>query len=191
VNNDGVVDAGDRTIMGSPIPGFFYGMYFNAGFKGFNLDIQLRGVGDVQLYNQARSAWENLSGNNNFTTTTLDRWTGPGTSNTMPRLSRFDPNGNNRYSDRWIEDADYLRIQTVQLSYTLPTNMLSKSNFISSAKVYVGVNNLATFTNYSGFDPEVGRSQSFQKGEFPLATGQDGGASPQPIMWRFGWTIGF
>ena len=191
VNNDGVIDADDRTIMGSPIPGFFYGMYFNAGFKGFNLDIQLRGVGDVQLYNQARSAWENLSGNNNFTTTTLNRWTGPGTSNTMPRLSRFDPNGNNRYSSRWIEDADYLRIQTIQLSYTLPSAMLNKSNFVSSAKVYIGVNNLATFTNYTGFDPEVGRAQSFQKGEFPLATGQDGGASPQPIMWRFGWTIGF
>ncbi|GJM30197.1 MAG: SusC/RagA family TonB-linked outer membrane protein [Cyclobacteriaceae bacterium] len=191
VNGDGVVDADDRTIMGSPIPGFFYGMYFNAGFKGFDLDIQLRGVGDVQLYNQARSSWENLSGNNNFTTTTLDRWTGPGTSNTMPRLSRFDPNGNNRYSDRWIEDADFLRIQTIQLSYTLPSTLLSKTDFISSVKVYVGVNNIATFTSYSGFDPEVGRAQSFQKGEFPLATGQDGGASPQPTIWRFGWTIGF
>lgn len=191
VNNDGVVDADDRTIMGSPIPGFFYGMYFNAGFKGFNLDIQLRGVGDVQLYNAARSQWENLSGNNNFTTTTLNRWDGPGTSNTMPRLSRFDPNGNNRYSSRWIEDADFLRIQTIQLSYTLPTAMLSKTNFISSAKVFVGVNNVATFTDYSGFDPEVGRAQSFQKGEFPLATGQDGGASPQPRIWRVGWTIGF
>jgi hypothetical protein len=109
----------------------------------------------------------------------------------MPRLSRFDPNGNNRYSDRWIEDASYMRIQTMQLSYNLPSSLLDKSNFISNVKVYVGVNNLATFTNYSGYDPEVGRAQSFQKGEFPLATGQDGGASPQPVIWRFGWTIGF
>lgn len=191
VNNDGVVDSNDRTIIGSPIPGFYYGMYFNVGYKGFSLDIQLRGVGDVQIYNQARSDWENLSGSNNFTTTVNNRWTGPNTSNDMPRLSRTDPNDNNRFSSRWIEDAGYMRIQVMELSYTLPSTLLDKTDFIQNVRVYVGVQNLATFTNYSGFDPEVGRAQSFQKGEFPLATGQDGGASPQPQVWRLGWNITF
>lgn len=191
VNNDGIVDAGDRTIMGSPIPGFFYGMYFNVGYKGIDLDIQFRGVGDVQIYNAARSDWENLSGSNNFTTSTLNRWTGPNTSNSIPRLSRDDPNNNNRFSDRWIEDASFMRIQVIQLSYSLPATLIEKMDFISDIKVFFGVNNLATFTGYSGFDPEVGRAQSFQKGEFPLATGTDGGASPQPTTWRVGWTIGF
>ena len=191
VNNDGQVDAGDRTIIGSPIPGFYYGMYFNVGYKGFALNIQLRGVGDVQIYNQSRSDWENLSGSNNFTTSVNNRWTGPNTSNDMPRLSRTDPNDNNRFSTRWIEDAGYMRIQVMELSYTLPSSLLDNTDFIQNVRVYVGVQNLATFTSYSGFDPEVGRAQSFQKGEFPLATGQDAGASPQPTVWRFGWNITF
>jgi hypothetical protein len=177
--------------MGSPIPGFFYGMHFNLGYKGLDLDVQLRGVGDVQLYHEARTSWESLSGNNNFAATTLNRWTGPGTSNSMPRLTRDDPNGNNRYSSRWIEDAGYMRIQIVQLNYTLPASLLKKTDFISNVRIFLGIQNLATFTNYSGFDPEVGRAQSFQKGEFPLATGQDAGASPQPRMFRFGWSITF
>lgn len=191
VNGDGQVDANDRTNIGSPIPGFYYGMYFNAGYKGFALDIQLRGVGDVQIYNAARSTWEDLSGNQNFTTTVKNRWTGPNTSNEMPRLSRTDPNDNNRFSDRWIENAAYMRIQVVELSYTLPAAILNNTDWIQAVRFYIGVQNLATFTNYSGFDPEVGRAQSFQKGEFPLATGQDGGASPQPQIWRFGWNITF
>lgn len=191
VNGDGIVNADDRTIMGSPIPGFYYGMHFNLGYKGLDLDVQLRGVGDVQLYHEARTSWESLSGNNNFAATTLNRWTGPGTSNSMPRLTRDDPNGNNRYSSRWIEDAGYMRIQIVQLNYTLPASLLKKTDFISNVRVFLGIQNLATFTNYSGFDPEVGRAQSFQKGEFPLATGQDAGASPQPRMFRFGWSITF
>jgi hypothetical protein len=84
-----------------------------------------------------------------------------------------------------------MRIQVVELSYTLPAAILNNTDWIQAIRFYIGVQNLATFTNYSGFDPEVGRAQSFQKGEFPLATGQDGGASPQPQVWRFGWNITF
>ena len=191
VNGDGVVDADDRTILGSPIPGFFYGLNFELGYKGFDLGIFLQGIGDRQVYNQGRSELERLSGNQNFAATTLNRWTGPGTSNSMPRLTESDPNGNNRYSDRWIEDANFTRIKNLVLGYTVPASLLEKIDFISNIRAYFGVQNLATFTDYSGFDPEVGRAQSFQKGEFPLATGQDGGASPQPRVWQFGWQITF
>ena len=105
VNGDGTVDADDRTVLGSPIPGFFYGAQFNVGYKGFDLALFLQGVGDRQVYNQARSETEALSGNQNFTASVLNRWTGSGTSNSIPRLTEDDPNGNRRYSDRWIEDA--------------------------------------------------------------------------------------
>ncbi len=191
INGDGVVNADDRTVLGSPIPGFFYGFQFDVGYKGFDFFVFFQGLGDRQVYNQGRRQLEALAGNQNFSSSVLNRWTGAGTSNSIPRLTESDPNGNQRYSDRWIEDAGYMRIKNLQLGYTVPMSLISRMDFVSNIRAYIGVQNLATFTNYSGFDPEVGRAQSFQKGEFPLATGQDGGASPQPVIWQFGWQITF
>lgn len=195
INNDGVIDANDRTVLGSPFPGYFYGMSFNADYKGFDFSLNLRGVGDKQIYNSARIALEGMTGNGNFSTQILDRWTSEGTTNSSsnPRLAVGDPNQNNRYSDRWVEDADYLRIQNVSLGYRVSSDKLAKWNngLVTGMRFYVGVQNLATFTQYSGYDPEVGRTQSFQKGDFTLATGQDGGASPLPRIVQFGWTVNF
>ncbi len=193
VNGDGTVDSNDRTILGSPLPGFFYGVNLQGAYKNFDLSIQLRGVGDRQIYNQTRTSLESLSGNNNFSTRVLDRWTGPGTSNEIPRLTRDDPNGNNRFSSRWIEDAGYLRFQNVQLGFTIPASTLEKvsKGWVSDMRIYVAAQNLFTITDYLGFDPEVTRNQSFQKGEFPLASGTDGGVSPQPRIFQVGWSVTF
>lgn len=195
VNNDGVVDANDRTTLGSPFPGFFYGFALNAEYKGFDFSMNLRGVGDRQIYNAARIGLEGMTGQGNFSTQILDRWTSEGTTNSSsnPRLAVNDPNGNNRFSDRWVEDAGYLRIQNISVGYTLPQEKLKSStdNFITNMRFYIGAQNLATFTKYSGYDPEVGRAQSFQKGEFTLATGQDGGASPLPMIIQLGWSVNF
>ncbi len=196
VNGDGRVDAGDRTILGSPYPGFFYGLNLQAKYKGFDFSALLRGVGDRQIFNSSRITLEGLTGTNNFSTQVLNRWTGEGTTNSSsnPRLAGpGDPNGNNRISDRFIEDADYLRIQNIQLGYTIPKDALQSwtNNFVSNMRFYVSVQNLATFTNYSGFDPEVGRAQSFQKGNNPLATGQDDGQAPLPRIIQLGWSVSF
>ncbi|MEC3966209.1 TonB-dependent receptor [Flagellimonas halotolerans] len=195
VNNDGVVDAEDRTILGSPFPGFFYGFAFNAEYKGFDLSMNLRGVGDRQIFNSARIGLEGMTGQGNFSTQILDRWTGEGTTNSSsnPRLAVNDPNGNNRFSDRWVENAGYLRIQNISVGYTVPQEKLKNwtDNFITNMRFYIGAQNLATFTEYSGYDPEVGRDQSFQKGDFTLATGQDGGQSPLPRIIQLGWTVNF
>lgn len=195
VNNDGVVDANDRTFLGSPFPGFFYGMVFNAEYKGFDFSMNLRGVGDRQIYNSARVGLEGMTSTGNFSTQILDRWTSEGSTNSSsnPRLAVNDPNGNNRFSDRWVEDAGYLRIQNISIGYTLSQDKLKSwtDNFITNMRFYIGAQNLATFTNYSGYDPEVGRAQSFQKGDFTLATGQDGGQSPLPRIIQLGWTVNF
>ena len=195
VNGDGTVDANDRTYLGSPFPGFFYGFNFQGEYNGLDFSVNLRGVGDQQVYNQARTSLEGLTGNNNFSTQVFDRWTGEGTTNSSsnPRLTRTDPNGNNRFSDRWIEDAGYLRIQNIQIGYSLPPEKLTNwtDGFITRMRFYVGAQNLATFTKYSGFDPEVGRTQSFQKGDFTLASGQDAGASPLPRIIQLGWSVSF
>ncbi len=193
VNGDGQVNADDRTILGSPYPGFFYGMNFQANYKDFDFSMLLRGVGDRQIFNSSRIAFEGMTGTNNFSTQVLNRWTSDGSTNSSsnPRLAAGDPNGNNRLSDRWIEDAGYLRIQNIQVGYSLPKERLQSwtDGFVSNMRFYIGVQNLATFTNYSGFDPEVGRAQSFQKGNFPLATGQDDGQAPLPRIFQFGWSV--
>lgn len=195
VNGDGVVDAGDRTILGSPYPGYFYGFNLQAKYKNLDFSMLLRGVGDRQIYNSSRRTLEGMVGTNNFSTQVLNRWTSEGSTNSSsnPRLAEGDPNGNNRISDRFVEDADYLRIQNIQLGYTFPQDRLQNwtNGFISNMRLYLSGQNLATFTNYSGFDPEVGRAQSFQKGNNPLATGQDDGQAPLPRIVLLGWSVSF
>lgn len=195
VNGDGQINSEDRTIIGSPFPKFFYGLALNAEYKGIDLSVNLRGVGNKQVYNSARIGLESLTGQGNFSTQVLGRWTGDGSTNSSshPRLAPGDPNGNNRFSDRWVEDAGYLRIQNISLGYTIPPDKLKSwtDDFVSNMRVYLGAQNLFTFTKYSGYDPEVGRTQSFQKGDFTLATGQDGGASPLPRIIQLGLTVTF
>lgn len=195
VNGDGRVDANDRTILGSPFPGLFYGLNLQAKYKGFDFSMLFRGVGNREIYNSSRRTIEGLTGTNNFSTQVLNRWTGEGTTNSSssPRLAAGDPNGNNRISDRFVEEADYLRIQNIQFGYTLPQEELQSwtKGFISNMRFYLTAQNLATFTNYSGFDPEVGRAQSFQKGNNPLATGQDDGQAPLPRIIQLGWSVSF
>ena len=147
----------------------------------------------MQVYNQARRSFESMNSGNNQSARVLDRWMGPNTSNDIPRATQNDPNNNNRFSDRWIEDADFLRIRNLQLGYTVPASVLESltDGFVSRVRVYVGSQNLFTFTNYLGFDPEVTRGFSFQKGEFPLATGQDSGGSPQPRIFQLGAQVTF
>ena len=86
-----------------------------------------------------------------------------------------------------------LRLKNIQIGYALPASFLKKisGEYISSSRVYIGIQNLMTFTKYKGYDPEVTRGASFQKGEFPLANGVDSGGSPQPTIMQFGWQFSF
>jgi TonB-dependent starch-binding outer membrane protein SusC len=193
VNGDGKIDATDKTNIGSSIPAFYYGANINLVYKGFDFSMLLQGVGGVKVYNQARSNYESMSSSSNQLASTLDRWTTSNPSSTMPRATASDPNNNNRYSDRWIESGAYLRIKNIQIGYNVPAATLSKilGGGISTSRFYVGMQNLATFTSYKGYDPEVTRGFSYQKGEFALANGQDTGSTPQPSIVQFGWQIGF
>jgi TonB-linked SusC/RagA family outer membrane protein len=191
VNKDGKIDASDQAKLGSYIPKYYYGIDITAKYGGFDGEIFLQGVGGNQIYNQGRSGLESMNGGNNQSTRVLQRWTGAGTSNSMPRATYDDLNNNNRYSDRWIESGSFLRIKNIQIGYTVPRGALQSAthDIISRSRFYIGVQNLKTFTKYLGYDPEVTRTQSFQKGEFPLADGIDGGGSPQPTIVQFGWQI--
>jgi TonB-dependent starch-binding outer membrane protein SusC len=193
VNGDGKINADDRTIIGSPIPKAYYGINLGAGWKGLDFSLFLQGVAGIEIYNDSRRSFEGMSGGNNQSARVLDRWTPSNPSTEIPRATQSDPNSNNRYSDRWIEDGSFLRIKSLQIGYTFPAGKVADGtkSIFSSARVFIGAHNLHTFTKYLGFDPEVTRGWSFQKGELPLANGQDSAGSPQPMTLQFGWQIGF
>jgi len=120
-----------------------------------------------------------VRGAQNFLTSTLGYWKGEGTSNSMPRLTQNDDNGNNRYSDRWIENASFMRIRNIQIGYVISNDKLKDwaKGVVNRFRIYTAVQNLLTLTKYKGLDPEVTRGQSFEKGETPMAR-QGGGSSP-------------
>ena len=155
LNNDGVINDEDRTFIGNPNPKFTYSLNNTIKFGNFDLSVFLQGVYGNDIFNANRLFTENMSITTNQAATVLDRWTGPGTSTTTPRAIFGDPNNNTRPSTRYIEDGSYLRIRNVNLGYTLPVESFG-DNLFRTARIYVSGQNLYTFTNYSGFDPEVG-----------------------------------
>ena len=155
LNSDGIINADDRTYIGNPNPDFIFSMNNRFEYKGFDLNIFLQGIYGNDIYNANRIWNEGMAVAYDQSTSTLDRWTGEGTSNSVPRAVFNDPNQNSRPSDRYIEDGSYLRIKNVTLGYNLPKNWYERFH-ISSARLYVSGTNLYTFSNYEGFDPEVG-----------------------------------
>lgn len=167
LNNDGVINDDDRTVIGDPNPDWCFSLSNTFSYKGLELSIFLQGVAGNDIYNANNVDNEGMAAAYNQTTAVLNRWTGEGTSNSMPRAVYGDPNENCRVSDRWVEDGSYLRIKNVTLAYWLPHSLLSKIQ-VNSAKVYISCDNLATFTAYSGFDPEVG-VEGIDQSRYPIS----------------------
>lgn len=155
LNNDGVINDADRTFLGNPNPDFVFGLNNSISYGNFDLHVFVQGAVGNEIFNANRIWTEGMSTARNQTTAVLDRWTGPATSNTMPRAVFGDPNGNARASDRFIEDGSYLRVKDLTLGYSLPEG-LARPLHASKARLYVAAHNLWTLTGYSGFDPEVG-----------------------------------
>lgn len=157
MNNDGVIDDKDRVLLGNPNPKFIFSLGNTFAYKRFDLTIFFQGMTGNQILNANRIWAEAMSVAQNQTTLTLDRWTGEGTSQLVPRAVFNDPNKNARPSDRFVEDGDYLRLKNLIIGYTLPQSVLARLN-MSSLRIYVSAVNLLTWTKYTGFDPEVGTS---------------------------------
>lgn len=152
---DSVINNSDRTYLGKTIPGFYYGFNLGIAYKGIDVSLFFQGVGDVQKYNRARAQGEDMGSNGaNQWTTASNRWTVENPSATMPRAVRSDPNSNNRASDRFVEDAGFLRLKNVQVGYTFPATLLPKSGSIERVRIYVSTTNLFTITDWKGIDPE-------------------------------------
>jgi TonB-linked SusC/RagA family outer membrane protein len=155
LDNSGVIDDNDRTFIGNPFPVFTYAFNNTVAWKNFDLSIFLQGVYGNKVYNANRIYLESMSAAQNQMATTLNRWQGEGTSNTIPRAVLGDPNKNARSSTRFIEDGSYLRIKDLTLGYTLPQR-LAKKIALDNLRIYFEAKNLFTITSYTGFDPEVG-----------------------------------
>ena len=177
LNNDGVINDKDRTIIGNPNPKFTFSLNNTFTYKNFDLTIFLQGSYGNDIFNANRMYTESMSVINNQNASVLGRWTGEGTSNSMPRAIYGDPNQNSRVSDRYVEDGSYIKIKNINLSYTLPKGAFGQ-NF-SLIKVFVSAQNLVTWTKYSGFDPEV-----------PV-NGIDNGTYPITRIVSLGLNVGF
>lgn len=178
VNGDGKISFDDRTDIGDPIP---------TATMGFNMQLNYKGV-DFAVYtfasigNDMVRNYESIADDANRLTYVLDRWTGEGTSNTVPKVTTAGTT-NRVFSDYFVEDASYFRIQSMQLGYTINSKFIEKVG-ISKLRLYSGVNNLYTFTKYKGYDPGASNGA-------PIGGGIDDGFYPIPRTYLFGLNINF
>ncbi|OQP53520.1 SusC/RagA family TonB-linked outer membrane protein [Niastella populi] len=178
LDNDGTISDKDRTKIGDPNPDLTYGFNVSLEYKGFDFLVQASGVAG----NQIVQSWRNHSGaQGNYSTEILGRWTGPGSSNKIPRVTEDNRNWTN-FSDLYIHKGDFLRISTITLGYDL-ANVVKKS-YLSRARLYASVLNAFTFTRYNGMDPEVGYNEGF-------SSGIDLGYYPRPRVVMIGANIRF
>lgn len=161
LNGDGVLNASDKTYLGTPFPKFEYGYTANFNYASFDLSIFLQGVAGNKLFNAVKYTGLNASIQNyNLLADAQNAWTPAHTNTDIPRLSASDANGNfGNVSDFYVESGSYLRIKNVTLGYTIPKAIVNKIG-VKNVRIYADAQNLVTFTKYSGLDPEVGINQN-------------------------------
>jgi TonB-dependent starch-binding outer membrane protein SusC len=183
INNDGKVNLSDKTYIGDPNPDFVYGFTNTFTYKGFSLNIFFQGSQGNDIYNASRMETEGMYDAKNQSTRVLDRWRRPGQITYMPKAT--SAKDNLLASTRFIEDGSYLRLKTLTLSYDLSLQIMKKWK-ISKVQPYFTAQNLLTFTNYKGFDPEVN-----QFGGSALVQGVDWGTYPHSKSYIFGLNVEF
>jgi len=179
-NDDGEINDQDKVMIGNPHPGFTYGFTVDLTYKNFDLNLFINGSQGNDLY----AGYFRYDLNQvNLPISFLERWTGEGSTNENPRVSNSDPNGNNRVSDRFVEDGSFTRIKNIQLGYTLPNTVAQKIK-LRKVRVYIAAQNLFTFTKYTGLDPEIGSRGT-------LEIGIDRGFYPAARMFMAGLNVNF
>ena len=213
LNGDGKITEADRTNIGSPMPKFTFGWTNTFTYKNWDLTIFLNGSYGNKVLNylnmrvgNMKSAWSNqpssVLGRTKLVAIDPEK-TYDGTNNVwnwyedptnvqvvnpsakLPRATTGDPNDNDRLSDRYIEDGSYLRIKNITLGYTFPKDMLKKAK-IDNIRLQVNIQNLLTFTKYTGYDPEIGASTASVN-----VMGLDNGRYPSPTTYSLGLNITF
>ncbi|GAB3994218.1 TonB-dependent receptor [Spirosoma daeguense] len=185
LNGDGVINDNDRAVIGDANPKFIAGLTNTFSFKNFDLSIFLQSSYGNDIFNQTRQSSNRSFVYNAATTEVLRSWRKEGDITDVPRGAPSTIGRNGFASNRWIEDGSYLRVKTATLGYTVPAALLKRIR-VDNARVYISGQNLFTFTNYSGLDPEA----NFRTGQ-PLLQGIDLGTYPQVRSITFGLNLGF
>ena len=181
-NNDNKINELDRVALGSATPDFFGGFYTRFQYKNFALTAEFSYSDGNMAYNATRRELESMNTLGNQSEAVLNRWALEGQITDMPRPSHNDPNGNAAFSERWLEDASYLRMRNVTLSYDFNKTWLG---FFRSGTIYATGENLLTFSKYLGLDPEF----SYSYGE--MTQGLDYAKVMQPKTVKLGLNLKF
>ncbi|GAB5552073.1 MAG: TonB-dependent receptor [Saprospiraceae bacterium] len=193
INGDNVIDDKDRAHLGNPFPDFIYGFNARVAYKNFDLSTVIQGVyGNDVYFLYGNFAYETQSRGFNSYREILNRWTPENPSNTIPKVSFDDRNGNRRISTRFLEDGSYLRVRNITLGYELGKALDVPG--INRLRLYFTVQNAFTFTKYSGLDPEIQANTNDTQGfnvSSDLAVGIDWGTVPAPRTFLFGINAGF
>ena len=150
LNDDGKIDDNDRDFIGDPNPGLLYGLNLSGSFKGFDLAIFFQGVGQVDRYNDSKKIVDYDTRPFNYTTRVLNAWDGDGSTNSIPRVS-FTDNGSSKVSSIFVEDASFFRLKNLELGYSFQK---FQNLGLQNVRLYISAQNVFTFTNYTGLDPE-------------------------------------
>ncbi len=178
LNGDGVIDENDRTDIGNPIPKFTGGLNLGVNYKNFDFSLYAY----TNIGNDIVRNYERNQPHVNRLRYHLDRWTGPGTSNSVPRVTT-EATANTVFSDFYVEDGSFLRIQTLSLGYSLPKDLLSSIG-LQKVRFYAKANNVFTFTKYKGYDPAASTGA-------PIGGGIDLGFYPSPRTYLLGLNVKF
>ncbi len=188
-NKDGIIDQSDRQFLGSFIPKMTYALNLGANYKNFDFSLFFQGVQGNEIFNAARVITEGMVRFFNAGTQVLNAWTPSNTNTNIPRAISSDPNQNARPSTRFIEDGSYLRLKNIMLGYEVPNPRLQSltKGVVKNFRIYVSAQNILTFTDYTGYDPEVGNRTPNQS----LTNGIDFFVYPQPKAYLVGIQVGF
>lgn len=181
VSGDGAfTTAADRAIIGNAQPDFIFGLTNSFAWKGFDLSVFIQGSYGNQIINTNRQNLEMFTGQQNASIVALERWTPNNPSTNIPR-AKLDPAP--IFSDRFVEDGSFLRLKSVTLGYTLPKELTNRLK-LKAISLYVTGQNLLTWTNYTGFDPEVTSGSN-------VSPGTDSGIYPISKTWLAGLRVTF
>lgn len=181
INGDGMISDLDRTFQGVTIPKYSYGMNLSGSYKNWDISMFWQGAGGNKVFN---SIYRNLMAGQygNHSTDMLNYWTPTNTNTDIPRPIIGDPNANGRDSNRFIEDGDYIKLQTMEIGYEIP---VPATSFIQKAKLFVNGQNLLIISKYRGSDPD------FNSNDGSFSRGYDGGSFPNPRTISLGLEVNF
>jgi len=178
---DGLLNGDDRTVIGNPNPDFIWGLNNDFNFHNFDLNIFFQGSQGNDLLSYTLLELETLSAINNSTKVALNRWTPANTNTNVPKVATGRPQ---RVSSRWIFDGSYIRLKNLALGYSLPANFMKRVK-VQRVRMYISAQNILTFTDYRGYDPEVNYRNA------NLNAGVDYGSYPNAISYTAGLNITF